>query len=412
MKFIWIGEDRGLTIVGGQSVFQRLLNHHPQIHILSDASRYSYISSPSHAGYEIYNLPLIAVHGNLKEKMDACLCLWDEPLLIITSKFLFDALFLEIIPMATAFDGSIPDSFCLSSSAGAPVVFGLSKKDVDLLKNVQRESLGIPDLLWSEFLSNLPPIDVPDNIEAWKWSLCSTEEEIKAFCDFIPSQARRVKEIADPLPPIVTKSFARVGLVGNPSDGFYGRTISFLISNFYAQVCLTPNPLSSDTSVRLELNQLTDPRAFRSMDQCYALLKKDGYYGVSRLFLATVKVFCDYCHTHNLHQHKRGFSLKYQTNIPRQVGLSGSSAFVTAILKALVIFYNVQIPLHIQANLALSAERDELGISAGHQDRVIQIYGGCVFMDFDRKCMMERGYGEYSRIPVSLLPPGLWIGIF
>jgi galactokinase/mevalonate kinase-like predicted kinase len=32
----------------------------------------------------------------------------------------------------------------------------------------------------------------------------------------------------------------------------------------------------------------------------------------------------------------------------------------------------------------LSIERDELGISAGLQDRVIQTYGGLVHMDFTR----------------------------
>jgi hypothetical protein len=27
-----------------------------------------------------------------------------------------------------------------------------------------------------------------------------------------------------------------VGLLGNPSDGFYGKTISFSLANFYAEV--------------------------------------------------------------------------------------------------------------------------------------------------------------------------------
>ena len=99
----------------------------------------------------------------------------------------------------------------------------------------------------------------------------------------------------------------------------------------------------------------------------------------------------------------------------RQVGLAGSSALVIALLKALIQWYNIQpdiLPPHIQANLALAAERDELGIAAGYQDRVIQAYEGCVFMNFAKDLMEGRGYGEYDRIPVELLPQGLWLGKF
>lgn len=35
---------------------------------------------------------------------------------------------------------------------------------------------------------------------------------------------------------ISSKVCARVGLLGNPSDGFYGKTISFSLANFYAEV--------------------------------------------------------------------------------------------------------------------------------------------------------------------------------
>jgi glucuronokinase len=48
---------------------------------------------------------------------------------------------------------------------------------------------------------------------------------------------------------------------------------------------------------------------------------------------------------------------------------------------------------------------EELGITAGLQDRVIQVYGGTVFMDFSESLMSSRGYGEYSYLDSSLLPP-------
>lgn len=38
--------------------------------------------------------------------------------------------------------------------------------------------------------------------------------------------------------PVVKRAYARVGLMGNPSDGFHGKTIALSISNFWAEVSL------------------------------------------------------------------------------------------------------------------------------------------------------------------------------
>src|ERR1019366_5658541 len=46
----------------------------------------------------------------------------------------------------------------------------------------------------------------------------------------------------------------------------------------------------------------------------------------------------------------------------------------------------------------------ELSVPAGLQDRVVQAYQGLVYMDFSRSLMEARGYGEYERMDVSLLP--------
>lgn len=37
------------------------------------------------------------------------------------------------------------------------------------------------------------------------------------------------------------KAYARVGLLGNPSDAYWGRTISFSLANFWASVQLRPS---------------------------------------------------------------------------------------------------------------------------------------------------------------------------
>jgi glucuronokinase len=76
----------------------------------------------------------------------------------------------------------------------------------------------------------------------------------------------------------------------------------------------------------------------------------------------------------------------------------------------LLKFYGLQgaIPLEVLPSLALAVETEELGLPAGLQDRVIQVYEGLVYMDFSRAQMQEKnGYqhGVYERLDASLLPP-------
>ncbi|KAG2188493.1 hypothetical protein INT44_001247 [Umbelopsis vinacea] len=214
--------------------------------------------------------------------------------------------------------------------------------------------------------------------------------------------------------PIVTRSFARVGLMGNPSDGFYGKTMSLLISNFWAEVTLIPNPLSQVeyTTISILPNPVADPHLFSSIESMAVISETDGYDNGDRLLQACCKVFFTHCKKNDIAINtKQGFSVLFETNIPRQVGLAGSSAIISAFWKTLLKFYGVtdkQIPLPLQASLVLSAEQDELGISAGLQDRVIQAYGGLVFMDFGKQQVDQYGYGKYERLNMDNLPP-LWL---
>src|SRR2546421_173200 len=84
---------------------------------------------------------------------------------------------------------------------------------------------------------------------------------------------------------------------------------------------------------------------------------------------------------------------------------NGSSAIITATLRALMKFYEVEIPQHLMPALILSVEKEELGIQAGLQDRVVQTYGGIVYMDFDRNLPEGRGYGIYEQLKPEKLPP-------
>ncbi|KAL4189801.1 hypothetical protein AMTRI_Chr08g208980 [Amborella trichopoda] len=89
-----------------------------------------------------------------------------------------------------------------------------------------------------------------------------------------------------------------------------------------------------------------------------------------------------------------------------KAGLSGSSAIVCATLNCLLDFYKVRhlIKVEIRPNLILNAE-EELGIVAGLQDRVAQVYGGLVYMDFSKEHMDKLGHGLYTPMDPSILPP-------
>lgn len=197
------------------------------------------------------------------------------------------------------------------------------------------------------------------------------------------------------------KSYARVGLLGNPSDVYFGNTISFSLGNFWASVRLEPS---------LDLVIVPHPShdlvQFNSISHLVNRLQNEGYYGGVRLLMAIVKIFHNYCKENNIPLHGGNFTLSYDTNIPRQTGLSGSSAIVSAALSCLLDFYKVRhlIKVEVRPNLVLNAEK-ELGIVAGLQDRVAQVYGGVVYMDFGNKHMDELGHGIYTPMDVDLLPP-------
>jgi glucuronokinase len=191
---------------------------------------------------------------------------------------------------------------------------------------------------------------------------------------------------------IKTKAFPRAALIGNPSDGYYGKTIAFVFSNYHAEVQLYESP-------ELDLlPSLRDHSSFKSIEHLAEDVGLYGYYGGIRLLKATIKKFHEYCQRNAIKLDDRNFTIRYQTTIPNRLGLAGSSAIITACIRALKRFYGVKIAKPILANLVLAVEKEELGIDAGLQDRVAQAYNVPVHMDFDREHMNTHGYGIYTEI--------------
>ena len=68
-------------------------------------------------------------------------------------------------------------------------------------------------------------------------------------------------------------------------------------------------------------------------------------------------------------------------------------------------FFNLSesdLPKPIRSSFILNVEMDELFIQAGLQDRVIQVYEGLVYMDFDKKLFEVNGHGDYVPLNVSI----------
>ena len=150
---------------------------------------------------------------------------------------------------------------------------------------------------------------------------------------------------------------ARTALAGNPSDGYGGAVLAVTLPKLIASASASPAP-----QLRV------DPP--------------------SRLVEATVRRYA-----RELEPSAINTAITWHTSIPRAVGLGGSSAIVIAVLKAL----GCALRADELAALALAIEVEELGITAGLQDRVAQAYGGLTFMDF--------GSHRYEPLDRDLLPP-------
>ena len=154
---------------------------------------------------------------------------------------------------------------------------------------------------------------------------------------------------------------ARVALAGNPSDGFGGSVVAVEVPALAATVA------TSDRTVELpaDLASLVDAAVT---------------VGVRRFDAAPPP----------------GWSIS--STIPREVGLSGSSAIVIGVLRALGERADARLTPDELAVLALEVEVEQLGWRAGLQDRLVQSYGGMIAMDFAPAARIETRFGPSGTV--------------
>ena len=136
------------------------------------------------------------------------------------------------------------------------------------------------------------------------------------------------------------RAFARAALAGNPSDGYGGAVLAMCVPELAARATATaaPDPLSDPPSALVD-----------------AAIARFG----------------------------RGpCAVRWSTTVPREVGLGGSSAIVTATVRALCALHGHALAPDELAEMVLAVEVEDLGIAAGPQDRYAQAHEGLVLMDF------------------------------
>jgi galactokinase/mevalonate kinase-like predicted kinase len=92
-------------------------------------------------------------------------------------------------------------------------------------------------------------------------------------------------------------------------------------------------------------------------------------------------------------------AVRWGTDVPREVGLGGSSAIVTAAVRALCALHGHALAAGELAEMVLAVEVEDLGIAAGPQDRYAQAHGGLLLMDF------AGPEPHVERLDPALLPP-------
>ncbi len=165
---------------------------------------------------------------------------------------------------------------------------------------------------------------------------------------------------------------ARVGLVGNPSDGYGGAVLAAPVPDLAAEVALTE-------ADRLCVEGPADEAAWPAVSALVAHVDRYGHEGGQRLVTAAVARLARTA----TEVDDRPFRVRWSTTIPRSVGLAGSSALVVATLRALTSSWDLELAPDALARLALEVERDELGIAAGLMDRAVQATGATVLVEGD-----------------------------
>ncbi|MFX0090641.1 MAG: mevalonate kinase [Candidatus Hodarchaeota archaeon] len=169
---------------------------------------------------------------------------------------------------------------------------------------------------------------------------------------------------------------ARVNLLGNPSDIYYGITVSSTIESLRVKGTIKKSEFKEYI-----INGFYD-EGFNTLINSSVMFLEQKEFKI------------------------RPFTFAVATDIPKQAGLAGSSAIIINLLNCLNKLYQYNLDRRTIAHYATIIEHEVIGLTAGPSDRFIITYGGAKFMDYTCK-----DYRNYLIEDLDLKSIPLWVGI-
>lgn len=201
--------------------------------------------------------------------------------------------------------------------------------------------------------------------------------------------------------PLAVTVPAAAGLIGAPADQLGGRVLGVALANHRAWAQLEP---ADGVVIRSD----DDAPAWRSMRELSDEVDRYGHGGSRSLVTAALRTVHRHAMRVGASVSQEGFSLRYGSDIPRQLGFGGSTALVVAVQDVVCRHLGLRIDPLVRPTLAMAAEADELGLVTAPRTSVTQILGGVVAMDFDPErtdAIDGLGHGRYDPVDPSGLPP-------
>ncbi|HVP27561.1 MAG TPA: hypothetical protein VMW35_00195 [Myxococcota bacterium] len=176
---------------------------------------------------------------------------------------------------------------------------------------------------------------------------------------------------------VVVSAPARANLLGNPSDQYGGSQISCSVP-LRARVVLTAAAAT----------RLATGGAECAVDGPRDLAPRGDPFDLARVVLAAGAEL-------------PGAHVAYESEIPLQSGLAGSTALVVALLFALARWRGAALSLHALAEEARRIEAEGLGVTCGFGDQYMAAFGGLAYLDFRGKAPRD----DLARQPYATVEP-------
>ncbi len=184
---------------------------------------------------------------------------------------------------------------------------------------------------------------------------------------------------------IIAKSPGRAGIIGNPTDGYGGAMIACSIP-YYASAKLIP---SDKLELTIEGKELV-------VNWENNLQLQGDSFDLARAVLKYFKA------------EDLKARIEMSSDIPRQAGLAGSTALLSAIMGVVIKALGKEYSPHYFAEVNRIIELRYMKTHCGYQDAYMTSFGGLNFLDFRGKAyyknLAEEVYASVERLNVKELP--------